>query len=83
VDRRSYGPAAAYLHQIGVEQVRLLTNNPDKVAALRAAGIAIAEVHAMPAAPLPANEAYLATKVQKMGHRGLRFGEEPLPYSAG
>ena len=81
VDRRSYGPAAAYLHQIGVEQVRLLTNNPDKVAALRAAGIGIADVHAMPASPLPANEAYLATKAQKMGHRGLRAGEDSLTHS--
>lgn len=82
VDRRSYGPAAAYLRQIGVDQVRLLTNNPDKVAALRAAGVGIAEVLAMPAAALPANEAYLATKAQKMGHRGLRPGEGPLTASA-
>ncbi|GAA3395233.1 GTP cyclohydrolase II [Cryptosporangium minutisporangium] len=83
VDRRSYGPAAAYLRQIGVEEIRLLTNNPDKVAALRAAGIRTAEVHAMPAATLPANEAYLTTKAERMGHQGLRPGEQPLNGAAG
>ncbi|TQS42664.1 GTP cyclohydrolase II [Cryptosporangium phraense] len=78
VDRRSYGPAAAYLRQIGVDSIRLLTNNPDKVAALRAAGVQVAEVLPMPAAPVPANEAYLATKTERMGHRGLRLGDEGL-----
>jgi GTP cyclohydrolase II len=79
VDRRSYMPAAAYLRQIGIDQVRLLTNNPDKVSALAAAGIRCAEVLAMPAAALPANQAYLATKADRMGHQGLRRGEGPLP----
>ncbi|MFI5956026.1 GTP cyclohydrolase II [Cryptosporangium sp. NPDC051539] len=78
VDRRSYGPAAAYLRQIGVDSIRLLTNNPDKVAALRAAGVQVSEVLAMPAAAVPANEVYLTTKSERMGHRGLRPGDEAL-----
>jgi GTP cyclohydrolase II len=75
VDARDYSPATAYLRQIGVERVRLLTNNPEKVAALEAAGLRCAEVVAMPAVEWPANSVYLATKEERLGHRGLRKGE--------
>ena len=67
-DERDYAHAAAMLRALGVERVRLLTNNPAKVEGLEAAGIAVAErvPHQMPANPHNAD--YLATKRKKSGH---------------
>jgi len=67
-DERDYAHAAAMLRALGIEQVRLLTNNPNKVAGLEAAGISVVErvPHHMPANPHNAD--YLATKRKKSGH---------------
>lgn len=67
-DARDYGHAAAMLRALGIDQVRLLTNNPNKVAGLESAGIRVAErvSHHMPANPHNAD--YLATKRRKSGH---------------
>ena len=67
-DERDYGHAAAMLRALGIDTVRLLTNNPNKVAGLEAAGIKVAErvPHHMPANPHNAD--YLATKRKKSGH---------------
>lgn len=68
-DQRDYTDAAAILDALGVGQVRLLTNNPAKRAALEAAGIAVVESVPMPAAVTPENLKYLQTKNIRMGHR--------------
>ena len=67
-DERDYAHAAAMLRALGIDRVRLLTNNPAKVEGLRAAGIEVVErvAHHMPANPHNAD--YLATKHQKSGH---------------
>ena len=67
-DERDYGHAAAMLRALGIDRVRLLTNNPAKVDGLERAGIAVAERvgHHMPANPHNAD--YLATKRRKSGH---------------
>jgi GTP cyclohydrolase II len=67
-DERDYGHAAAMLRALGIAEVRLLTNNPAKVAGLEAAGIKVAErvAHHMPANPHNAD--YLAIKRKKSGH---------------
>ena len=67
-DERDYGHAAAMLHGLGIDTVRLLTNNPAKVAGLGAAGIKVAERvrHHMPTNPHNAD--YLATKRKRSGH---------------
>jgi len=67
-DERLYGIAARMLTLLGFRSVRVLTNNPDKVEALRAAGIEVAErvPHAFPANDH--NRAYLNTKADKAGH---------------
>ena len=67
-DERDYGHAAAILRALGVDTVRLLTNNPSKVEGLEAAGIKVAErvPHHMPANPHNAD--YLATKRKKSVH---------------
>jgi GTP cyclohydrolase II len=67
-DERDYAHAAAMLHALGIDEVRLLTNNPSKVEGLEAAGIKVVErvAHHMPANPHNAD--YLATKRKKSGH---------------
>ena len=69
-DERDYGHAAAMLRALGIDEVRLLTNNPNKVAGLEAADIKVVErvAHHMPANPHNAD--YLATKRKKSGHLG-------------
>ena len=67
-DGRSYSIAAAILSDLGVNKVRLLTNNPQKIADLETQGIeVVARVpHEMPARP--ENQHYLNTKAEKLGH---------------
>lgn len=67
-DERDYGHAAAMLRALGIDEVRLLTNNPDKVKGLEAAGIQVVErvAHQMPANPHNAD--YLTTKRKRSGH---------------
>jgi GTP cyclohydrolase II len=67
-DERGYGVAASMLGALGVGQVRLLTNNPAKVAGLQVAGIDVVErvAHHMPVNPHNAD--YVAAKKAKSGH---------------
>ena len=67
-DERDYGHAAAMLRALGVDTVRLLTNNPAKVQGLEEAGISVAGrvPHHMPVNRHNAD--YLATKKQRSGH---------------
>ena len=67
-DERVYLPAAEMLRQLGFGTVRLLTNNPEKVAALERYGIRVAErvPHVFPANGH--NERYLRTKATRSGH---------------
>jgi GTP cyclohydrolase II len=66
-DERDFALAAAMLRALGVSQVRLLTNNPGKLAGLEAAGIGAERVpHRLPANPHNAH--YLETKKAKSGH---------------
>ena len=69
VDARDFGVAARMLDLLGQRAVRLLTNNPAKVAGLEAAGITVAErvPHKLP--PNPHNARYLATKRDRTGHQ--------------
>ncbi len=66
-DERNFLIAATMLHQLGIGGIRLLTNNPDKVAAMAACGVdAVREAHAF--APNGVNDTYLATKAKRFGH---------------
>jgi GTP cyclohydrolase II len=67
-DERLYGVAARMLELLGFGAVRLMTNNPAKVAALKAAGVKVARrvPHHFPSNPH--NRAYLAAKATKAGH---------------
>jgi GTP cyclohydrolase II len=77
VDSRRYSEAASVLRALGVERIRLLTNNPAKVEALRAAGISVERVEPAPTAPHVRNLEYLRTKARRMGH--VAPTGEPLP----
>jgi GTP cyclohydrolase II len=67
-DCREYELPAKVLQLLGVRSVRLMTNNPDKVAAMEKAGIAVAERVSAEVVPQETFAAYLKTKQEKMGH---------------
>lgn len=67
-DCREYELPAKVLQQLSVKSVRLITNNPEKVAAMEQAGIAVAERVSAEVAPQETFAAYLKTKQEKMGH---------------
>jgi GTP cyclohydrolase II len=67
-DCRAYEMPAEVLKLLGVSSVRLITNNPDKVAALEAAGIKVVERVSAEVEPQDSFAAYLKTKHEKMGH---------------
>lgn len=67
-DLRDYGIGAQILLDLGVENIRLLTNNPRKVVGLQGYGIEIAERIPLVIPPNKFNERYLGTKEQKLGH---------------
>jgi GTP cyclohydrolase II len=76
-DCRAYELPAEVLKLLGVRSVRLITNNPDKVAALEAAGIEVAERISAEVEPHESFAGYLRTKHEKMGHiQDLLVGEE-------
>jgi GTP cyclohydrolase II len=67
-DLRSYSLPGAILRYLGVESVRLLSNNPDKVRALEEAGIQVTERVPCIATAHESRRSYLETKRAKMGH---------------
>lgn len=69
IDARDFSVAARMLDLLGVTQVRLLTNNPNKVAGLEAAGIGVIERLPIILPTNPHNERYLATKRDRTGHQ--------------
>lgn len=67
-DHREYALPAEILKALGVAQVRLLSNNPDKVSALERGGIQVTERVPCEVVPSSYAEDYLKTKKEKMGH---------------
>ena len=68
-DARDFGVAARMLKLLHVDRLRLLTNNPDKVAALAATGIEVVERLPLSIAANPHNADYLVTKRDRTGHQ--------------
>jgi 3,4-dihydroxy 2-butanone 4-phosphate synthase/GTP cyclohydrolase II len=67
-DLRDYGVGAQILADLGLRNIRLLTNNPKKVVGLESYGIKIVETVPLIAPPNPYNIRYLQTKQKKLGH---------------
>jgi GTP cyclohydrolase II len=67
-DHREFALPADVLKVLGVKQVRLMSNNPEKVAALERGGIEVVERVPCEVKPSAHAEEYLRTKKKKMGH---------------
>jgi GTP cyclohydrolase II/3,4-dihydroxy 2-butanone 4-phosphate synthase/GTP cyclohydrolase II len=69
IDAREYGLAADILFDLGMPAIRLLTNNPAKVEALKAEGIKVLEQVSVQTEPSIYNKRYLETKRVRMAHK--------------
>jgi 3,4-dihydroxy 2-butanone 4-phosphate synthase/GTP cyclohydrolase II len=69
VDARSFDVAADMLRDLGIESVRLITNNPEKVGSLERAGLHVVERVPALSTPTEHNANYLRTKRERMGHQ--------------
>jgi GTP cyclohydrolase II len=67
-DHREFALPSAVLQSLGISEVRLLSNNPDKVAALEKAGIRVVERVPCEVESHTHSEQYLKTKKEKLGH---------------
>ena len=67
-DLRDYGVGAQVLVDLGVKRLRLLTNNPRKIAALRGFGLEVVERVPLRVGENAHNQRYLRTKAEKLGH---------------
>jgi GTP cyclohydrolase II len=67
-DLRSYECCAEIIRQLGIGRVRLMSNNPDKLQALRSAGIDVIERVPLEVEPQGAALSYLRAKKEKLGH---------------
>ena len=68
IDGRDYSTALTMAHDLGIREVRLLTNNPLKVDAFTGSGITVTERVSLEIAKRPENERYMNTKRDEMGH---------------
>ena len=67
-DLRDYGIGAQILSDLGIKQIRLLTNNPRKIVGLEGYGLKVVERVPLKIPSHPQTEKYLRTKKEKMGH---------------
>ena len=81
-DLRQYGTGAQILADLGVKEMRLLTNNPSKISGITAYGLKIVERVPIEIKPNKENLFYLLTKQKKMGHQ-LHVAEESGASAAG
>ncbi len=86
-DLRDYGMGAQMLNDLGVKQIRLITNNPRKIAGLKGYGLEVVDRVPLLIEATDYNSNYLATKAQKLGHMllqtylvtvALHWQDEPL-----
>ncbi|OUI91265.1 3,4-dihydroxy-2-butanone-4-phosphate synthase [Acetobacter persici] len=81
-DARDWAAAAGILRDLGVGELDLLTNNPDKVRALEARGFQVRKRIALETPINPHNRAYLHAKRQRMGHSLSHFSVSDAPADA-
>lgn len=71
-DLRNYGVGAQILNDLGVQKIRLITNNPRKIAGLKGYGLEVVDRLPLLIEATSYNSTYLATKAQKLGHMLLQ-----------
>jgi len=71
-DLRNYGIGAQILNDLGVKKIRLITNNPRKIAGLKGYGLEVVDRVPLLIEATSYNSAYLATKARKLGHMLLQ-----------
>jgi 3,4-dihydroxy 2-butanone 4-phosphate synthase / GTP cyclohydrolase II len=90
-DLRNYGVGAQVLNDLGISQIRLITNNPRKIAGLKGYGLEIVDRVPLLIEATDYNNTYLATKAEKLGHLllqtylvtvGITWNAEPLEVTA-
>jgi len=69
VDKRDYGIGSQILRDLGLRQIRIMTNNPKKIYGIEGYGLTVVEEVPIKIPPGEHNKKYLETKKQKMGHR--------------
>ena len=67
-DLRDYGIGAQILADLGISEIRLVTNNPKKIIGLEGYGLKVVERIPLTVQPNKVNEKYLKTKKSKLGH---------------
>jgi len=75
-DMRNYGLGAQVLADLGITEMRLMTNNPQKYAAMEGYGLRVVERVPLESRPTEYNEKYLQTKKEKMGHLISTVGQD-------
>ena len=80
-DIRDYSMLQSMFEHLGVNSVRLMTNNPRKVAALEEHGVTVVQRVSLHTDSNPHNEKYLQTKVGKLGHM-IEAGVQTDPYDS-
>jgi len=68
VDAREYSAAVAILHDLGISELRLMTNNPEKVRAVERGGLVVAERVPLVTLSTSDNSDYIRTKQDELGH---------------
>lgn len=68
VDERSYEEAIIILKDLGIDKIKLLTNNPEKISAFKDSPVELIERIPLEITPLRSNKKYLETKKNLMGH---------------
>ncbi|MEX2352779.1 MAG: GTP cyclohydrolase II, partial [Gammaproteobacteria bacterium] len=81
-DERNYTLAARILEELGINSIRLMTNNPSKISALQSEGIKVNGRVALESPVTPENARYLLTKAKRMNHI-LKFKTSPSVISSG
>jgi 3,4-dihydroxy 2-butanone 4-phosphate synthase/GTP cyclohydrolase II len=85
-DLRNYGVGAQILNDLGIQKIRLITNNPRKIAGLKGYGLEVVDRVPLLIEATPYNSNYLATKAEKLGHLllqtyllsvGIHWQDEP------
>lgn len=71
-DLRNYGVGAQILNDLGIRQIRLITNNPRKIAGLKGYGLEVVDRVPLLIEATPYNAGYLSTKAEKLGHLLLK-----------